>query len=142
MEDNPGAHWLEFIGKLFGSSVVARCFPPHKRSLEFEAAGQQLVGPMSKLSLNPTPLNSVSPPEDNPRRGVVSSGMAWLLIAAVKLYRVTLQFWLGGHCRFEPSCSQYFIEAVRKYGPLRGAVKGVWRICRCQPFCRGGDDPP
>jgi hypothetical protein len=34
------------------------------------------------------------------------------------------------------------IQAVRKHGPLKGAAKGVWRICRCNPFCKGGYDPP
>jgi uncharacterized protein len=45
-------------------------------------------------------------------------------------------------CRFTPSCSEYFIEAVRKYGPLWGAAKGTWRVCRCNPLCEGGYDPP
>ena len=45
-------------------------------------------------------------------------------------------------CRYHPSCSVYFIEAVQKYGPCVGCVKGVWRICRCGPWTRGGDDPP
>ncbi|WP_437188081.1 membrane protein insertion efficiency factor YidD [Planctomicrobium sp. SH668] len=65
-----------------------------------------------------------------------------ILISAVRLYQVTLRAFLGGHCRFHPSCSTYFIEAVRKYGPFRGAWKGVWRLLRCQPFCDGGYDPP
>jgi putative membrane protein insertion efficiency factor len=45
-------------------------------------------------------------------------------------------------CRFHPSCSEYFIEAVQKYGPLRGAYRGVKRICRCNPWTVGGYDPP
>jgi putative membrane protein insertion efficiency factor len=45
-------------------------------------------------------------------------------------------------CRFTPSCSEYFILAVRKYGPLRGAWKGAGRICRCVPWQPGGYDPP
>lgn len=77
-----------------------------------------------------------------PRRNALSRALAWVLIQLVFLYRVTLGPFLGGRCRFEPSCSQYFIEAVQKHGPLRGAAKGVWRILRCQPFCHGGYDPP
>lgn len=65
-----------------------------------------------------------------------------ILILGVKLYQITLGPFLGGRCRFEPSCSYYFISAVRKYGAIRGAVKGIWRICRCHPFCEGGYDPP
>lgn len=64
------------------------------------------------------------------------------LILLVKLYQITLGPFLGGRCRFEPSCSHYFIEAVRKYGAMKGATKGVLRICRCHPFCEGGYDPP
>jgi uncharacterized protein len=65
-----------------------------------------------------------------------------LLIAIVRIYQWTLGPLLGRHCRFEPSCSRYFIEAVRKYGAVRGACRGVKRICRCHPWNAGGDGPP
>ncbi|MDR1483740.1 MAG: membrane protein insertion efficiency factor YidD [Planctomycetaceae bacterium] len=45
-------------------------------------------------------------------------------------------------CRFEPSCSTYMILAIKKYGVLYGILKGIWRICRCNPYSRGGYDPP
>jgi putative membrane protein insertion efficiency factor len=64
------------------------------------------------------------------------------LVLFVRLYQVTLSPLLGRCCRFEPSCSQYFIEAVRKYGAVRGGWRGVCRICRCHPFHPGGYDPP
>ncbi|MBT5019645.1 membrane protein insertion efficiency factor YidD [bacterium] len=68
---------------------------------------------------------------------------ATLLILSVKLYQCTLgPLFLGGHCRFEPSCSHYFIQAVEKYGAVKGGIKGILRICRCHPFCSGGYDPP
>ncbi|MCR5617824.1 MAG: membrane protein insertion efficiency factor YidD [Clostridiales bacterium] len=44
-------------------------------------------------------------------------------------------------CRFTPTCSQYTIEAIEKYGPLKGGLMGAWRILRCNPFCKGGYDP-
>jgi putative membrane protein insertion efficiency factor len=65
-----------------------------------------------------------------------------ILIAAVRVYQFLLSPLLGRHCRFEPSCSAYFIEAVRKYGAARGAWRGVRRICRCHPWNPGGYDPP
>ncbi len=68
--------------------------------------------------------------------------VAAVLIGFVRGYQMLLRPILPAVCRFEPSCSEYFILAVRKYGPLRGACKGTWRICRCNPFCRGGYDPP
>lgn len=67
---------------------------------------------------------------------------AWTMILLVRGYQIFLSPLLGRNCRFEPSCSNYFIGAVRKYGPLRGAAKGLWRICRCNPFHPGGYDPP
>ncbi|MGA2616628.1 MAG: membrane protein insertion efficiency factor YidD [Thermoguttaceae bacterium] len=67
---------------------------------------------------------------------------AWMLIGTVVLYRILLSPLLGRHCRFEPSCSVYFIEAVRKYGFLRGGWRGACRIARCHPWNPGGADPP
>jgi uncharacterized protein len=70
---------------------------------------------------------------------------ARLLIGVVRVYQFTLSpllSLLGHGCRFEPSCSVYFIESVRKYGAIRGALRGVWRICRCNPWTPGGYDPP
>lgn len=67
---------------------------------------------------------------------------AWLLIGAVRLYQLLLSPLLGRRCRFTPTCSQYFIQAVRKYGAVRGALRGILRICRCHPFHPGGYDPP
>ena len=65
-----------------------------------------------------------------------------LLIGAVWLYQHSLGLILPRTCRYQPSCSQYFIEAVRKYGPLFGAWRGIKRICRCHPWNAGGYDPP
>lgn len=64
------------------------------------------------------------------------------LIAAVRVYQVLLSPIFGRQCRFYPTCSAYFIGAVRKHGALRGALRGIWRICRCHPFHPGGYDPP
>ncbi len=72
----------------------------------------------------------------------VRSVFAAVLIGFVRGYQMFLRPILPAVCRFDPSCSEYFILAVRKYGPLRGACKGAWRICRCNPFCQGGYDPP
>ena len=65
-----------------------------------------------------------------------------LLIGLVRVYQWTLSPLIGRQCRFQPTCSNYFIGAVQKYGAIRGSLKGVWRICRCNPFCAGGEDPP
>jgi len=67
---------------------------------------------------------------------------SWALIALVRAYQYLLSPLLGQHCRFQPTCSAYFIQAVRKYGAIRGSLRGIWRICRCHPFHPGGYDPP
>ena len=65
-----------------------------------------------------------------------------LLIGLVIVYKVTLSPLLGRHCRFQPTCSTYFREAVEKYGAVLGAWKGILRILRCHPWRPGGYDPP
>lgn len=67
---------------------------------------------------------------------------AWALIGSVRVYQRCISPLLGPMCRFTPTCSEYFILAVRKYGVVRGSWRGVRRICRCHPFHPGGIDPP
>lgn len=65
-----------------------------------------------------------------------------LLLLPVRFYQLVIGPLLPKVCPFEPSCSDYFVLAVHKYGPLRGACKGIGRLCRCHPFNHGGYDPP
>jgi uncharacterized protein len=65
-----------------------------------------------------------------------------VLVGLVRVYQWTLSPLIGRHCRFEPTCSAYFILAVQKYGAVRGTLRGVARIFRCHPFHPGGYDPP
>jgi putative membrane protein insertion efficiency factor len=74
--------------------------------------------------------------------GVLVGLPASALIAMVRGYQYLLSPLLGRRCRFQPTCSNYFIEAVGKYGAISGALRGAWRICRCHPFHPGGWDPP
>jgi len=67
---------------------------------------------------------------------------ALFLIGMVRCYQFTLSPIFGRQCRFQPTCSHYMIGAVEKYGAWRGFWRGIWRILRCNPFCRGGFDPP
>ena len=68
--------------------------------------------------------------------------IAGILIGLVRLYKTWISPMIGPHCRFEPTCSEYFIESVRKRGALIGSLRGIWRICRCHPWSLGGYDPP
>lgn len=63
------------------------------------------------------------------------------LLAGIEIYRLTLSPWLGGHCRFVPSCSAYAEEAFERHGTWRGLRLTAWRLLRCQPLSRGGPDP-
>lgn len=74
--------------------------------------------------------------------GAVDRAAVGLLTLLVRAYQRVVSPLLGKNCRYEPTCSEYFIGAVRRHGALRGSVRGVWRICRCHPWSRGGFDPP
>jgi putative membrane protein insertion efficiency factor len=63
------------------------------------------------------------------------------LLGGIRLYRATLSGWLGGQCRFHPSCSHYAEEAIRAHGAGKGTALTIRRILRCNPFGRGGLDP-
>jgi len=74
-------------------------------------------------------------------RGKFSATGQWLLLAFVHLYRVFLSPFLGGACKFYPSCSQYAQEAIAQHGATRGSWLALKRLGRCRPFTKGGFDP-
>ncbi len=67
--------------------------------------------------------------------------LAWPLLLLVQIYRFTISPLLGANCRFEPTCSSYAIEALRKHGAFRGSMLAVKRIARCHPWGSSGYDP-
>jgi putative membrane protein insertion efficiency factor len=67
--------------------------------------------------------------------------MQQLILAALAVYKRLLSPLLPPACRFHPTCSEYMIEAVQKYGALRGVWMGLKRLVRCHPFSHGGLDP-
>ena len=64
-----------------------------------------------------------------------------IFIIPIKIYQILISPLLGPSCRFTPTCSQYTIEAIQKYGPLKGAWLGFKRILRCHPWGGCGHDP-
>jgi putative membrane protein insertion efficiency factor len=62
-------------------------------------------------------------------------------IALLRLYQRTLSPLLGPRCKYYPSCSEYAVQAIGRYGILRGSVLAAWRLLRCNPFSHGGYDP-
>ena len=71
--------------------------------------------------------------------------MAKVLVVLIRGYQYgispLLSAILGPSFRFTPSCSQYAIEAVERYGVIRGIGYAIWRVARCHPYSRGGYDP-
>ncbi len=67
--------------------------------------------------------------------------MRQLLIWLVRGYQIVLSPWIGQSCRFNPTCSNYAIEALRVHGALRGSWMAIRRIGRCHPWHEGGEDP-
>ena len=66
---------------------------------------------------------------------------ARMLIRLIRIYQAVVSPYLPDCCRFTPSCSHYGAEALRVHGAVKGSLLTVWRLMRCQPFCRGGYDP-
>jgi len=67
--------------------------------------------------------------------------MTWLASGLIRLYQNTLSRVLPSVCRFQPTCSNYALEAIKRYGLIRGSWLAAKRIVRCNPFCEGGYDP-
>ncbi len=67
--------------------------------------------------------------------------MRTLILGSIRLYQILISPWLGMHCRYEPTCSAYAMEAVRVHGVFRGGLLAIARIGRCHPFHAGGYDP-
>ena len=63
-----------------------------------------------------------------------------LLVAPIRLYQRVISPGLPSRCRYHPSCSAYAIQAIRRYGVLRGVVLAAWRVLRCNPWSHGGVD--
>ncbi len=67
--------------------------------------------------------------------------MRWLVLSLIRAYRLCLSPFLPPACRFTPTCSEYAIQAVEKYGIIRGGWMSLRRLLRCHPLRPGGFDP-
>ncbi len=66
---------------------------------------------------------------------------SYIIIVPVKIYQWIISPWLPNSCRYTPTCSQYMLEAVKKYGPIKGGWLGIKRLSRCHPWGGHGYDP-
>ena len=71
----------------------------------------------------------------------VKQALVAVLIAPIRIYQLVHPYFFHGVCRFQPTCSNYAIEALRLHGPFKGFYLAVFRVLRCNPFCKGGYDP-
>ena len=67
--------------------------------------------------------------------------MKKILIFSIKIYRKYISPMKSTKCPYTPTCSEYGLEAIQKYGALKGGLLTLWRIIRCNPFSKGGYDP-
>lgn len=72
---------------------------------------------------------------------ITNAAVVALVVLIIRAYQFVISPLLGPTCRFAPSCSEYFIDAARRHGALRGAWMGVRRLVRCHPLNPGGLDP-
>ena len=68
------------------------------------------------------------------------SAIRGVVLGPIRLYRRVLSPVLPARCKYHPTCSQYAVEAIRRYGVLRGVVLAGWRLLRCNPWSHGGVD--
>jgi putative membrane protein insertion efficiency factor len=68
------------------------------------------------------------------------SAIRTLAAAPVRFYQRAISPAIPARCKYHPTCSEYAVQAVRRYGVLRGAILAVWRILRCNPWSHGGVD--
>ena len=73
---------------------------------------------------------------------ILSSLFSKLFIGCIRFYQRYVSIIFPGSCRFYPTCSNYSIEAIKKFGPFQGLLMSVYRILRCGPWTNGGYDPP
>lgn len=64
-----------------------------------------------------------------------------IVVRMIRGYKRLISPLFPPSCKFSPTCSQYTVEAIEKYGVLKGGFLGVWRLLRCSPFSKGGFDP-
>jgi putative membrane protein insertion efficiency factor len=68
------------------------------------------------------------------------TSVRWLFVAPIRFYQRAISPAIPSRCKYHPSCSQYAVDAVRRYGVLRGIVLAGWRLLRCNPWSHGGVD--
>ncbi len=72
---------------------------------------------------------------------VINAILSWFFLVLIRIYQFAISPLLGSNCRFTPTCSNYGVEAIKKYGPFKGGWLTIKRIGRCHPWGKHGHDP-
>ena len=71
----------------------------------------------------------------------LSAGLVWVITGVLRIWHYVFAPWFGVRCRFEPTCSEYSVEAFKRFGVIKGGILTLYRVVRCHPLCEGGSDP-
>jgi putative membrane protein insertion efficiency factor len=104
-----------------------------QNAFQAQASGK----PVSELAPVRDIAAHVAAASETPRKRSLAS---WVLLLLVRMYVIFLSPFLGGACKFYPSCSNYAREAIERHGARRGVVLALKRLVRCHPFTPGGID--
>ncbi len=72
---------------------------------------------------------------------MIKNGFQKLFLMVIKFYQLAISPYIGAHCRFRPTCSEYAYIAISRFGVLKGTYLSIRRILKCHPFHEGGYDP-
>ena len=67
--------------------------------------------------------------------------LAWVMLGVIHTYRLVLSPYMGKQCKFQPTCSEYGLDAIKTHGAIKGGLLTLWRIVRCNPWAKGGYEP-
>ena len=129
-------------GTQSGAQTVVGEFQTSETSSPAVPSGSDSPAKIEKLQTsagNCRSCKSACTTGDHPRRhcGFFSG----VVIFFIRIYQKLIAPLLPDCCRFEPTCSHYAVEALQVHGFWKGSILTVWRLMRCQPFCKGGYDP-
>ncbi|XP_033147910.1 UPF0161 protein At3g09310 isoform X2 [Brassica rapa] len=128
------------VHRLSATHLISENTNPHKlhtSRLSFQHLPQTNKYQLRCLSAKSTPSSPV--PEDGEEQESVGVKAA---LAMLRFYKREISPVLPRSCRYVPTCSEYSMEAYKKYGVLKGTVLTTWRLCRCNPLGGSGFDPP
>lgn len=109
----------------------------HRQACCFTHEGSGAIG-HSRSPGRAIPIPGRPSTRSNPLRKALTRS----LMGMVRLYQLTLSPFIGGQCRFHPTCSSYAIAVLERQGPLKGSWLALKRLLKCHPFHPGGFDPP